>query len=428
MSSRDMAEFYGRYPYPHVDQVEYDRNLHDHLRYLAHACYDNPAPRNAVGGGRMLIAGCGTREAVLWGASLPEFEIDAVDLSEASIAISKALAEQLGVTNVRFERADFERGEGLSGPYDLISSFGVLHHLESPERGLAQLEAHLAPGGMMALMLYSDTNRVPLQRAQRVIELLARGTDGVALEANAVDLCSTGARQPNRLRHVFRQAIEDHRSNRQHFADTMLNPRETSYTIPSLVRFLATAGLELVSPVQPAVWDVGDLMSMDRYQAFRALPLLDRMEVADYLRAPLFWVAARRAADAGGARPCLEDEALFWRIVPLPMDTGAWAVRELVVSARPVEIQPQMEAIDDSKVMIWRTKAQGRGFHRIAWRMVSAFDGQRTLREVAEAACAAEGTDFALVADTLRTFLHTMIDELALGTPDVTRCDRCPLR
>ena len=58
--SRDLADFYRRYPYPKVDRVEYDRNIHDHLRYLAHACYDNPAARRSGRRARMLIAGCGT--------------------------------------------------------------------------------------------------------------------------------------------------------------------------------------------------------------------------------------------------------------------------------------------------------------------------------------------------------------------------------
>jgi SAM-dependent methyltransferase len=428
MSTRDMAEFYRRYPYPQVDQVEYDLNLHDHLRYLAHACYDNPAPRNAQTGGRMLIAGCGTREAVLWGASLPEFEVHAVDLSDASIEISKALAQQLGVSNVRFERANFEYGEGLSGPYDLISSFGVLHHLESPERGLAQLEKHLAPGGVMALMVYSDTNRIPLQRAQRAIELLARGTDGLTLEAHAVDLCTTGADRENRLRPVFAQALVDHRVNRAHFADTMLNPREVSYTVPGLVEFLGSAGMELVSPVQPAVWDLHELLSPERHAAFGALPMLERMEIADYLQAPLFWVAARRVADRGPERPCLADADLFWEIVPLPVDTGAWRVEELVVHPRAVELRPKVKAMSETHVAIWRVEAQPRIFHRIAWHMVQAVDGLRTMRQIAEYACVQEGTQFPLVADTLRRFLHTLIDELALGTPDVTRCGNCPLR
>lgn len=424
----DMADFYRRYPYPHVDQVEYDRNLHDHLRYLAHACYDNPAPRFGERDGRMLIAGCGTREAVLWGASLPHFEVHAVDLSEASLAISARLAEQVGVDNVRFTRGNFELGEGLDGPYDFISSFGVLHHLESPERGLAQLEAHLAPGGQLALMLYNDTNRVPLQRAQRIIDLLSRGAEGAALEAAAVDMCATGAREPNRLQHVFRNALDDHARNREHFADTMLNPREVSYTIPTLVDFLATAGLELVTPVLPAAWDVRDVMSPDRHAALRALPLPERMEVADYLKGPLFWVVARRISERSQTRPCATDHDLFWQIVPMAMDTGGWAVRELVASARPEAHRAKVTQLGGDRVAIHRHESHPRGFHRIAWHMAEAFDGERTLREVAEHACALEGTEFDLVADTLRSYLGTLVDVLGIGSPDVTRCVNCPLR
>ncbi len=424
----DMADFYRRYPYPQVDQVEYDRNLHDHLRYLAHACYDNPAPRFGQRDGRMLIAGCGTREAILWGASLPHFEVHAVDLSEASIEISKALAEQVGVTNVRFELGNFEHGEGLDGPYDFISSFGVLHHLESPERGLAHLVEHLAPGGQLALMLYSDTNRVPLQRAQRIIDLLSHGTEGTALEAVAVDLCATGAREPNRLQHVFRSAIEDYARNREHFADTMLNPREVSYTIPTLVDFLATAGLELVSPVQPQAWDVRDVMSPDRHAALRDLPLAERLEIVDYLKGPLFWIVARRISERTETRPCSTDHDLFWEVVPMPMDTGGWAVRELVASAKPMRLHPTATQLDGDRVAIHRHESHPHGFHRIAWHMVLAFDGERTLREIAEHACAVEETSFDLVSDTLRNYLHTLIDVMGIGSPDVTRCVNCPLR
>ena len=428
MNQRDMRAFYQRYPYPKVVQVEYDRNLHDHLRYLAHGCYDNPAPKNGTARARMLIAGCGTQEAVLWATSLPQFDVDAVDLSEASIEISKALAEQIGVSNLCFRRGDFEKGEGLEGPYDFISSYGVLHHLASPERGLEQLERVLKPGGMMALMLYNKTNRGPIQQAQRLISLLCQDQDPAVHEAAAVEICRVGASSSNHLQRVFQSSLADFAKNREHFADTLLNPREVAYTIPTLVDLLATAGLELVAPALPIAWDPVASLPAEAYARFRALPLLQRLELADSLMGPLFWVLVRRRADRGPERPCAVDADLFWDIVVMPMDTGAWPVEELIVAAEPVPFHAKMKPIQGDMVGIMRQAVHPRTFHKVAWYMVENFDGERTLREVAMAAAAQMGTKFALVEATLAGFLHRLIDEMAVGTPDVERCLRCPAR
>ena len=423
--SDDIAAFYRRYPYPRVDQVEYDRNLLDHIYYLAHACARNPAPRHGGRRGRMLVAGAGTREAVMWGLSLPHFDVEAIDVSDRSLEIAGHLAAQLGLANVRLCRGDIGRGEGFEGPYDFISSFGVLHHLADPVEGLRRLVSALAPGGVMALMLYNHTNRRPLQEAQRIIHLCAPDT---GVEAAALALCHHGAGVPGRLQPVFRAAVEDYDDHRQHFADTMLNPRESSYSVPELVEFLAAAGLEMVSPVQPIAWDPIGAMDEASFRRFIGLPRLERLEIADLLIAPIFWFAVRRRGDAPASRPCLGDEALFWRIVPMPLDTGTWPVDSLRVADEPRPLGVQMRELEGDYVALWRDAKHTRPYHRIAMRMIALVDGRRTLREIAERAARLEGTEFALVSDTLRRFLHAMIDEMALATPDVTRCETCPLR
>lgn len=428
MTQRDMRDFYQRYPYPKVTQLEYDLNIHDHFRYLGYGCHDNPAPRKGTKRARMLIAGCGTSEAILWGASLPQFDIDAVDLSARSIDISKALTEQLQVTNVTFRRGNFENGEGLDGPYDFISSFGVLHHLSNPERGLAQLERVLKPGGMMALMVYSESNRGPIQRAQRVISLLSPSDTPDGFETGAAEICKTGMTRKNRLQQVFKAGVSDYENNREHFADTLLNPREVAYTIPSLVDYLATAGLEMISPAQPIAWDPLGVLPPDAYKRLRELPLLQRMEIADSLTAPLFWVLTHRASEPLKKRVCATSSALFWDRVIMPMDTGIWPVDNLVPMKQPIPIVAKMTPLENDMVLIARQDKHKRAFHRIAWRMVQGFDGERTLREIGHEAAKAEGTEFDLVKDTLAGFLNRLIDEMAIGTPDVTKCERCPSR
>lgn len=421
-----MKAFYQRYPYPKVSIVEYDRNLHDHFRYLARSCGDNPAPKNGTKIGRMLIAGCGTTEAVLWGASLPHFKIDAVDLSEASIEISKQLAKQLNITNVTFRCADFEKGEGLDGPYDFISSFGVLHHLEDPERGLAQLENVLKPGGLMALMVYSKQNRELLQRTQRMVSLLTKATDEPDPETTAHAICEHGITQPSLLTQVFKTGLNDYAHNREQFADTLLNPREVAYTIGTLVDFLKSAELEIVSPAMPAAWRPLDLLPRQLIGAYLKLSITEQMEIADSLTAPLFWVLAQRTNEVRPARPCTQDDALFWERVIMPMDTGYWTVEKLVPSSVPVTLEPNMRPLEGDLVQIYRQEKYPQVFHRIAWRVVQGFDGKHTLGEICASAAAAEGTPFEMVRDALRKFCVRLIDEMALGTPDASKCAKCP--
>ena len=74
-----ISDFYKRYLYPKVDRVEYDFNLVDHFHYLAVSCtHYRLAQKQPHRRGRMLIAGCGTREAVMWAFSLPHFDINAI--------------------------------------------------------------------------------------------------------------------------------------------------------------------------------------------------------------------------------------------------------------------------------------------------------------------------------------------------------------
>ena len=427
VSDDELAAFYRRYPYPRVDQVEYDLNLLDHYTYVAHACFEHPAPRRGKTIGRALVAGAGTREAVMWGLSLPHFSIDAVDLSETSVEISRRLAAQLGVENIRHRVGDLEAGQGLDGPYDFISSFGVLHHLPHPERGLEQLVRHLAPRGVMALMLYSHTNRRMLQEAQRAIALLASAvSEPEERESVALALCRVGADSPHRLRRVFERSLVDYDAHRQHFADTMLNPREVSYSVPELRALLRSVGLELVTPAQPVAWDLAGLLPPDLLSRFRALSLHERMEMADLMKAPLLSVLARRPSER--RRPCDDDEALFWKIVPMPLCTGRHRVEALRVNPTPEPLVIDVRAVDGDKVLIGRTAQYQRPFHPIAQTLIELVDGRRTLGEIGRLASARHGTHFHLVADALRRMLGTLFHDMAIATPDITACHTCPYR
>ena len=423
-----IGEFYDRYPYPQVDKVECDLNLLDHMHYLSHTCFDHGGSRRSGQGGRMLVAGCGTREAVGWALGCPQWRIDAVDVSDASIAISRKLAEQLDVADrINFRHTDFEQGQGLDGPYDFISSSGVLHHLASPQRGLAQLEKHLAANGVMALMVYSHTNRSNHQHAQRVLGLLTRDIDDAQeAEQAALEICRTGSKTANRLSQTFKCAVDQYEHDRPQFADTMLNPRETSYSIWQLVEFLATAGLDLVSPVMPILWCPQQCLGPEAYERYLKLPMLEQLDVADRLKSPLFWVLAKRKRENTHKRCCEENDDLFWQIVPMAKALSVHPVDKLVVKSAIKWDIPIKRGEKDGVVI--HSYSSWASFHRIGRDLLELVDGQRTLEQIGHTAAQMNGVPFDEIKETVKRYFHRLIDEMLLATPDVTQCHACPLR
>src|SRR6185437_14703427 len=107
---------------------------------------------------RVLVAGCGTGDSVIWLAhqlrGTPS-EIVALDLSAASLATAKARAEIRGLSGIQWVHASLLDLPQLGlGHFDYITCLGVLHHLAEPEAGLAALADALAESGGLALMLY----------------------------------------------------------------------------------------------------------------------------------------------------------------------------------------------------------------------------------------------------------------------------------
>lgn len=85
-------------------------------------------------------------------------QVTAVDLSEASLAMARRRAELFGLADrIRFYRADAERLSAVVPveTYDLVYSFGVIHHTPHPERVVAEIKKYLGPQSVFKLMVYN---------------------------------------------------------------------------------------------------------------------------------------------------------------------------------------------------------------------------------------------------------------------------------
>ncbi|QDU70793.1 class I SAM-dependent methyltransferase [Mucisphaera calidilacus] len=107
-------------------------------------------------GKRVLEVGCGIGTDTISFASAGA-HVTAVDLSEASLNLTRQRAEIFGVRDrVRTVHANAEELDQVIDvePYDLIYSFGVIHHTPHPDTALRALHRFAGPDTQLKLMVY----------------------------------------------------------------------------------------------------------------------------------------------------------------------------------------------------------------------------------------------------------------------------------
>lgn len=108
-------------------------------------------------GKRVLEIGCGIGTDTMNFARAGA-RVTAVDLSRASLDLAQQRAEVYGLSDqIRFYEADAERLAEVvpSEPYDLVYSFGVIHHSPHPDRILEQVrQSFVQRGSTLKLMVY----------------------------------------------------------------------------------------------------------------------------------------------------------------------------------------------------------------------------------------------------------------------------------
>jgi 2-polyprenyl-3-methyl-5-hydroxy-6-metoxy-1,4-benzoquinol methylase len=107
-------------------------------------------------GKRVLEVGCGIGTDSINFARAGA-QLTAVELSSESLRIAAQRADVMGVADrIQFVQANAEELTTTltDEPYDLVYSFGVIHHTPHPERALAEMRALVTPGGTLKLMVY----------------------------------------------------------------------------------------------------------------------------------------------------------------------------------------------------------------------------------------------------------------------------------
>jgi ubiquinone/menaquinone biosynthesis C-methylase UbiE len=216
-----------------------------------------------VQGRRVLDAGCGTgrfTEVFLhWGAA----HVTAVDLSQAVEVARENLTER---GNITFAQADLMRLPFPKQSFDLILSWGVLHHTPNCAAAFRELAAYLKPGGILAVYIYGKS-----KGARRRMITFYRNITIHIPHAILYKLCYLSIplyyayRIPllgNLLR--FLVPASRQRDPRERVLDTFdeYSPRYASrHAFPEVYRWFLEAGMRDIYIADPPIHAVGRLPS-----------------------------------------------------------------------------------------------------------------------------------------------------------------------
>ena len=247
---KQVRDQYENYPYPPRDpEDEQTKGLR-----LIYSCaldsinhYHYQGKKDFSHGFRALVAGGGTGDAAIaLAAQLRHTDANVVylDFSEPSMQVAQARARKRGLTNITWIRDSLLNAPQLfSEKFDFINCSGVLHHLASPEAGLAALANVLKEDGVLDIMLYAPYGRASVYHMQQLLRLINRDESNLQTQ---IDNCKTILRnlpETNAFQ-LFQNKVTDIRQHGDSgIYDLLLHSQDRAYSIPELYDLLASAQL-----------------------------------------------------------------------------------------------------------------------------------------------------------------------------------------
>jgi ubiquinone/menaquinone biosynthesis C-methylase UbiE len=253
---------------------QYEENPYPRWRHLEIPTLS--AQQKALGRGReILVAGCGTgHEALNLAAHYPEARVTGIDLSLQSLAYGRRKAVELGIENADLLQCDILRVSALGKQFDLITSRGVLHHMEDPAAGWRQLLTCLKADGLMKIALYSQAARSSVAQCREWIA--QQGFEPTADGIRAFRQAVMALEEDNPLRDIM--GWSDFYSLSM-CRDLVFNVHEHHFTLPQIQSTLDELGLVCVKmrisnpafkkeyqSMNPADADISDLESLHNYE------------------------------------------------------------------------------------------------------------------------------------------------------------------
>lgn len=298
-------EFYGRfnYPWPPMSFPAYPPRvanlfLNQEIGYWGHdRITDKP---------KILVAGCGTNQAIYVALRYPDAEVVGVDISTKSLEVCRRNADQIGIKHLTLEEKSLN-DLGYKDEFDFIICTGVIHHNAEPLRPLAALSAALKRNGIMELMVYNYYHRILNVACQKAVRSFNTHSGKMDLdgELSVIKPLISNFPYKNHMGAMLQAYVN---SDESAIADVFLQPVECSYTVETLEELIGGANLEYLTSclnqfdvsTNSMNWNLkmGSNLLQKRYDA---LPDVKRWQIANLLlleQSPMLWFYLQRKDSA----------------------------------------------------------------------------------------------------------------------------------
>jgi len=368
----EVRAFYESHPYPApLGNLDRHRELYrnpDRRRAVSLLLWPTrkPAPNRKI-----LVAGCGTSQAVIHAMREPYAQVTAIDISETSLTHTRELQRKYGLRNLDLHRLAIEDVGSLGEVFDEIVCTGVLHHLPDPDLGLRSLRAALAQDGALHIMVYATYGRAGVYMMQEYCRLLGVRANDEELRALSATI---GALSPD---HPIAAAASRAKDFRQAdaLADALLNPVDRAYTVPELHRWLKRCGLSFARWYEQAPYlpQCGAIASMPHAPRLASLPPPLQHAAVELLRGTMTKhdFVAYRDDRAGESQPISFGGEGWLSYVPLRLP-WTLCVRERLPAGASAVLINRAHPYPDLALPI--NQAQDR--------VLAAIDGKRTVSEI----------------------------------------------
>ena len=267
----EVRAFYENHPYPApLENLDRQRELYrnpDRRRAVSLLLWPTrqPAPDRKI-----LVAGCGTSQAVVHAMREPGAQVTGIDISEASLSHTRDLQRKYELRNLDLRRLAIEEVGSLGEVFDETVCTGVLHHLPDPDLGLQSLSAALAPDGALHIMVYAAYGRAGVYMMQEYCRLLGVRANDEELPALGATI---GALSPEHPIAAAASRAKDF-GQPDALADALLHPVDRAFTVPQLHAWIERCGLSFARWYEQAPYlpQCGAIASMPHAARLASLP------------------------------------------------------------------------------------------------------------------------------------------------------------
>ena len=191
----------------------------------------------------VLIAGCGTNQAVYHAMKFPNSKNYAIDVSQASLNHIKKMIRKFDIKNLEVEKKDINDLDG-SEKFGYIVSTGVIHHTKNPQESLNKLVRLTKNDGALFIMVYAIYLRQGIYYLQDAFKYLGLKPTkrGVQSIRSLISQLPKDHYAFNYIKAIENTAGTKDLSFEAGVIDTFLNARDQAFDIYKLKQLIEKSG------------------------------------------------------------------------------------------------------------------------------------------------------------------------------------------